>query len=248
MNIFEMSKDNRVQLNQSLIDGIATLQELALSGKPVGCRELARRLDMEPTRVNRLLQTLDHIGIARKTPKRKYTSGPGMHVLSAQSLFASGLINKVVQPLETLRKYNLLVALGMLWRDHVSYLYHAAPGTDTVNALGQHGFYPASKGGVGMALLAERPESEIEALYENKEIDGYPGPDGIIILKHDLQAIKQQGYAFVQTGEDTHTLAIAVGKPAFCAIALSGWISKNSLNELIDALRDVANIINEIPH
>ncbi|PZU27671.1 MAG: transcriptional regulator, partial [Stenotrophomonas sp.] len=33
------------QPNQSLIDGIATLQALASSPEPVGCRELARQLD-----------------------------------------------------------------------------------------------------------------------------------------------------------------------------------------------------------
>ncbi|MDU0354753.1 helix-turn-helix domain-containing protein [Paraglaciecola aquimarina] len=67
-----MSGPPKAQLNQSLIDGIATLQELALSSDPIGCRALARRLNMDPTRVNRLLQTLEHIGIARKTAKRKY--------------------------------------------------------------------------------------------------------------------------------------------------------------------------------
>ncbi|WAJ72124.1 IclR family transcriptional regulator [Catenovulum adriaticum] len=241
-----MTNEKKPQLNQSLIDGIATLQELALSKDPVGCRELARKLDMEPTRVNRLLQTLDHIGIARKTSKRKYTSGSGMHVLSAQALFASGLINKIIEPLESLRKYNLIIALGMLWRDHVSYLYHAAPGMESVNALGRLGLYPASKGGVGMVLLAEQPDHYIEKTYQHKHIEGF-GEDFSAFMA-SIKQIRQQGYSYIQTQTDKHTLAVAVGEPAFCAIALSGWIPENSVAELVQPLKQVAQQINEIAH
>ena len=241
-----MTKEKKVQLNQSLIDGIATLQELALSSEPIGCRELARRLDMEPTRVNRLLQTLDHIGIARKTVKRKYTSGSGMHVLSAQALFASGLLNAAIKPLESLQKYGFIVALGMLWRDHVSYLYHAEPGMDSTAALGRLGLYPASKGGVGIALLAQLTDDVITQLYENREIEGHE--DGIASLLQIVNQTREKGYSYLQTDTDTFTLAVPVGHPAFCAIALSGWISKSSVEELIPRLQDVAKTINESMH
>lgn len=69
------------QPNRSLIDGIATLQALASSPEPVGCREIARQLGLDPTKVNRLLKTLTYLGIARQTANRKYTAGSGMHVL-----------------------------------------------------------------------------------------------------------------------------------------------------------------------
>src|SRR3569623_3112126 len=79
------------QPNQSLIDGITTLQALATSPEPGGCRELARRLHADPTKINRLLKTLAYLGIARQPANRKYTAGPVMHVLAAPSLFASRL-------------------------------------------------------------------------------------------------------------------------------------------------------------
>ncbi|WP_017446899.1 IclR family transcriptional regulator [Gayadomonas joobiniege] len=240
-----MTDKSKVQLNQSLIDGIATLQELALSEDPVGCRELARRLGMEPTRVNRLLQTLDHIGIARKTAKRKYTPGPGMHVLSTQAMFASGLLKSVIKPLESLRKYGLTVAMGMLWRDHVSYLYHADPGMDATEALGRVGIYPATKGGVGMALLAEQSDQAVSRLYQDKEIEGYASSSELL---KQLEEIREQGYAYVQTAEEHYTLAVAVGQPAFCAIAFSGWIAPSMVDELVNPLREIAEVINQIPH
>ena len=63
---------------------------------------MARQLGLEPTRVNRLLKTLAHLGMARQDPDRKYLPGPAMHVLSALSLFGSGLIRRAIGPLESL--------------------------------------------------------------------------------------------------------------------------------------------------
>jgi len=52
------------QPNLSLINGLTCLQELIASPSLVGSRELARRLGLEPTRVNRLLGTLAQLGLA----------------------------------------------------------------------------------------------------------------------------------------------------------------------------------------
>src|SRR3954470_11988766 len=97
------------QPNQSLIDGLSVLQALAVSNEPVGGRALARQLGLEPTRVNRLLKTLAHLGMARQDPDRKYLPGPAMHVLSALSLFGSGLIRRGIAPLESLHPLAELV-------------------------------------------------------------------------------------------------------------------------------------------
>src|SRR5258706_11898625 len=109
------------QPNQSLIDGLTVLQALAVSTEPVGGRALARELGLEATRVNRLLKTLAYLGMARQTPKRKYLPGPAMHVLSAQSLFGSGLIRRALPVLENLQQSGHVVALGVLWRGPVCY-------------------------------------------------------------------------------------------------------------------------------
>ena len=47
-------RNSKTQFNQSLVDGITTLQALATSDHPVGSRELARRLEMDSSKVNRL--------------------------------------------------------------------------------------------------------------------------------------------------------------------------------------------------
>jgi len=84
------------QPNQSLIDGLACLQQLASEREPVGGRELARDLGLEPTRVHRLLRTLAHLGLAQQDAQRRYRPGPGIHVLAAQAMFGSGLLRRAL--------------------------------------------------------------------------------------------------------------------------------------------------------
>jgi DNA-binding IclR family transcriptional regulator len=228
------------QPNQSLIDGIATLQALATSPEPVGCRELARRLDADPTKINRLLKTLAYLGIARQTANRKYTAGAGMHVLAAQSLFASGLINRALPILEGLRRFGHTVALGVLWGDSVSYLFHAPPGIEASRGLGRIGLLPATTSGIGMVLLSELDDDEVREIYADKDIPMFP--EGIEQLLTKLAEVRRLGYARVHVADarDHHVVAVSTGDPAHAGIALSGWIPEAATEPLVAALREAA--------
>ncbi|TFW21834.1 transcriptional regulator [Massilia arenosa] len=231
------------QPNQSLIDGIATLQALASSPEPVGCREIARQLGLDATKVNRLLKTLTYLGIARQTANRKYTAGSGMHVLAAQSLFASGLINRALPVLENLRRYGHTVALGVLWNDSVSYLFHAPPGLEISRGLGRISLLPATTSGIGMVLLAELDDAEVAEIYADKEIPRFPG--GIEELLAKLAEIRVQGYARVHVADERNfdVVAVSTGEPAHAGLALSGWIPEGATAPLVDALRQAAKDI-----
>jgi len=228
------------QPNQGLIDGIATLQALATAPEPVGCRELARRIGLDPTKVNRLLKTLTYLGIARQTANRKYTSGPGMHVLAAQSLFASGLMRRALPLLEGLRRFGHTVALGVLWNDSVSYLFHAPPGMEASRGLGRIGLLPATISGIGMVLLSEQSDERITEIYADKEIPNFPA--GLPALMDKIVEIRRLKYARVHVADDRdhHVVAVSSGDPAHVGIALSGWIPEGSTSELVEALRVAA--------
>lgn len=228
------------QPNQSLIDGIATLQALATSPEPVGSRELARRLDIDTTKINRLLKTLAYLGIARQTANRKYTAGPGMHVLAAQSLFASGLINRALPILEGLRRFGHTVALGVLWGDSVSYLFHAPPGIEASRGLGRIGLLPATTSGIGIILLSELEDDEVRDIYRDKDIPMFA--DGIEQLLAKLGEVRALGYARVHVADerDHHVVAVSTGDPAHAGIALSGWIPEAATEPLVVALREAA--------
>lgn len=228
------------QPNQSLIDGIRTLQALASSPEPVGCRELGRELKLDATKVNRLLKTLSYLGIARQTASRKYTAGPGMHVLAAQSLFASGLLRRALPTLEGLRRFGHTVAMGVLWNDSVSYLFHAPPGIEASRGLGRIGLLPATTSGIGIVLLAELEESEVRALYAERDIPMFS--DGIDALLDKLGEVRAAGFARVHVADDRdhHIVAVSTGDPVHAGIAMSGWIPESATQPLIEALCQAA--------
>jgi DNA-binding IclR family transcriptional regulator len=231
------------QPNKSLIDGIITLQALATSPYPVGCRELARRLNIDPVKVNRLLKTLAYLGIARQTADRKYTAGPGMHVLAAQSLFASGLIRHALPILENLRRFGHTVALGVLWQDSVSYLFHAPPGIEASRGLGRIGLLPATTSGIGIALLSELDDTDVRTLYAGREIPMFP--EGIEQLLMKLAEVRKLGFARVHVADarDHHVVAVSTGDPAHAGVAMSGWIPEAATAPLVEALRAAATEI-----
>lgn len=194
--------------NQSLIDGLACLQALAVTGEPLGGRDLARRLGWNPMRVNRLLKTLAYLGVARQSPDRRYTVGSGMHVLSVQSLLASGLLRRAVEPVQALPWRAHAIALGVLWRDQVCYLFHAAPGQPLTSALGAHPLYPATQSSIGMMLLAHQSEPQIRDLFGDRPIPGYPGGAGRLI--RELKRIRDGGHAYVVQKRSPYTASVAV--------------------------------------
>lgn len=231
------------QPNQSLINGIATLQALATSPEPVGGRELARRLGIDATKVNRLLKTLAYLGIARQTADRKYTAGAGMHVLAAQSLFASGLIRRALPALENLRRFGHTVALGVLWEDNVSYLFHAPPGLEASRGLGRVGLLAASTSGIGVALLSELQDDDVRDLYGDRDIPRFP--DGIESLLTKLAEVRALGYARVHVADDRdhHVISVSTGDPAHAGVALSGWIPESATHAMVEALQEAAKEI-----
>jgi DNA-binding IclR family transcriptional regulator len=231
------------QPNKSLIDGIITLQALATSPDPVGGRELARKLNIDSVKVNRLLKTLAYLGIARQTADRKYTAGPGMHVLAAQSLFASGLIRNALPVLESLRRFGHTVALGVLWQDSVSYLFHAPPGIEAAQGLGRIGLLPATTSGIGIMLLSEHEDADVRDLYAGRDIPMFP--NGIEQLLAKLAEVRRLGYARVHVADerDHHIVALSTGDPAHAGVALSGWIPETATEPLVEALRAAATKI-----
>lgn len=219
------------QPNQSLIDGLAVLQAVAGRSTPIGSRDLARELDLEPTRVNRLLKTLAHLGLAEQDETRKYRPGPAIHVLAAQSLFGSGLIRRAIPHLESLHRHGFIVAMGVLWREQVSYLYHASSGMPAGEALGRAGLFPASRSGIGLALLARSPDGR-----------EFPPP-----LQAELERVRERGYAYIRTddaaaqsGDGLYSLGVALPGPSATAIALSGRITPDQVPALVASLNEAA--------
>jgi len=225
------------QPNQSVASAIECLLHIGTAGRPVGSREAARELGMEHTKANRMLGTLAGLGLAEKTPDRKYIPGPGIHVLAAMSLSGSHLLSAAIKPIEKLRRETkMLVALGVLWRDHVCYLYHAAPGKPIEAAISSMRLYPADRSSIGMLLLSQLPTGQVKALFPKEGAD----------FTNSLQRIAEQEYALIETGNQS--MAVGVSSPYIAGLAVSGSISNRNRESLLRKLRTTAEEIESNIH
>lgn len=153
------------QPNQSLIDGIRCLQYLVTSGRAIGCRELARLMGINATRVNRLLMTMAAIGLTQQDEQRRYLPGPGIHALAAQAIRGSALFSQALPLLERHAPKDIVVAMGVLWEDQVIYIYHSEPGSQMSQALAGFHTLPAWQSVIGMALLASETDDALRARF-----------------------------------------------------------------------------------
>lgn len=207
------------QPNQSLIKGILCLQTMVFEGRPIGTRELARRLNVEHTGINRLMGTLAAIGLAEKNADHKYQAGPGIHVLAAQSLQSSRLLVCALPYIRALMDENLLVSLGVLWRKHICYLFHGNNRRALENGIGASQPFPAFKSSIGTAILASMDQSAVRRTM-------LQGPDRLSkeelnLLTSRINDAVTNGYAMVSHTPASTTIAVAIGKPAIAGLAFA---------------------------
>ncbi len=234
------------QKNKSIEDALKVLMEIAGEGKSCGNRELARRLKMNTTRVNRFLKTLHDAGFLEQDENLRYHSGSGMEVLSAQCLHGSRLLRASLPVISKLLPSDYIIGIGALHRDIVSYLFHAAPQMALAEGLGKLRSFPATYSSIGLMLTALKPVEFIEELYKDKE----PIPGNIKTyneLVDNLKRFKDQNYAVVPSyGEPGfHTMAVPVGKNAIGAIAFAK-IRKDEIKYMLELLNEQASLINQI--
>jgi len=224
---------------KGLIDGLTVMQELTISDQPVSSSELSKKLGLEVTRVNRILKTLAYLGIAHRTNGRKYTPGPGIHVLAAQTIHASGLIQGALPHLEALNQYNHIVALGVLWHDKISYLYHWEPGISTFEALGRLALYPVEKSSIGQVLLSFKSEDHVHHILNGQHHFTKKQLDNIL---EEIALAKEHGYGIVFKPREI-SLAVPVGHPIFAGLALSGNFKEEEVESYLKILNKTAEAI-----
>lgn len=230
------------QPNQSVMDAVRVLQAVTFHSRAVSASEIARELGIEVTRAHRLLRTLSMLGMTFQTRKKRFTPGPAMHVLATQALLNSDLAFAARDHLDRLhRDTGLEVAMGMLWQDYVSYIYHAAPDMPLDAAAGQVSLFPASYSSLGRILMSAMPEEQVRAVYADREIVGYEDV-GIEALLADLRTAREAGFARVERRTRTGrvTLAICVPSRPFAAIGVGGDLAPEQTQPLLARLRQAA--------
>ncbi len=223
-------KNLPAQPNKSLIEGLEGLLALVQRGESVGVRELARELGMTPTRLQRYVGTLAHLGFAAQGEDRRYGPGAGVHVLSAMSLSASGLAGRALEVLPSLNDLGVIVALGMLWRRTVSYVYFSRPGTPVARALGNDSGWPAKESVIGLLLLAHVPEAALQEDF----------PEEAEELGPILAVTRSQGFARLVNDKQEISLAVPVGSPPIAGLAVSGVRCGQDEKQILERLTQAA--------
>lgn len=223
------------QPNQSLLEGLEVLLAVAQSGEPVGVRALGRELGLSPSRVQRYLATLAHLELTDRKPDRRYGTGPGIHALSAISLSASGLAARALTLLPDLAENDRIIALGVLWRSTVNYLYFNTPGHSVSQSLGKANGYPARESSIGLLMLATREESSIRDYFADEA-------EEILPL---LTPIREKGYAVIHRDTGETSLAVPVGDPPVAGLASSGFFTAKEQQSLLTRLQEAADQISE---
>lgn len=229
------------QNNKSIMDGIRCLQEISKQEKPLGCREMARMLHLDPARVNRLLMTLEEEGILIKNSKKKYLPGPGIYVLSAQCLQHSTLINQIFKAIESLpaKKYSL--AVGFLWQTYITYLFHGKPGSGLSSGMKKTNAYYALESSIGHILLANKNMQELKGIFNAEELEKYEYNNN-----YRTKIAKQNYCTLVRKYNKTEIFSIATSLDnfPFAGIAITNIETSHKESDVVSELFEIKASIN----
>jgi DNA-binding IclR family transcriptional regulator len=230
------------QPNRSLIEGMRILQLVMNSAEPSRVVDIARELGLELTRAHRLLRTLTALGFLRQTAGRRYVGGPAVPILASQAMHASGFVQQILPVLQDLLKETgMLVAYGLLWERTVTYLFHAWPGTRIEQAIAGHEVLPATHSRIGLAILSQMDERDVEVFYKNHDTAPFGSLDDLLAK---LRSYREAGFAYdkslvkdKKTPKNERSLALTVSGNPHAAIALGGLIPPGDVPMRLGQLR-----------
>lgn len=236
------------QPNKSVQGSMECLLYLVSRDHPVGIREMARDIGMDPTRVNRLLGTLAQLGFVERTTDRKYRPGSGVHVFSAMAMQNSPLMKAALPHISLLQeKTGLRVALGVLWRTEVCYLYHGHPGQPIHQGIAGHELYPAEHSSIGLTLLSHWTNQEALDLYDHSSREPLTD-EARERLIDNLSQTRERGYGVEATRGGS--IAVPIGAKPVAGLAIAHLtphhpLSDAMIQEALEPLRSTARLIAE---
>jgi len=252
----EMSiKKRPSNLVKSVNRVIDILEELAKQKNGLRVTEISNRLDLPNSSVSRLLSTLAYRSLVTKDEEtNKYNLGLKIFELGSY-IFNDLKICECAKPYlkGLVEEVNETGHLAVLDQGEIVYV-------DKVESLNPIRMYsrrggraPAYCTGTGKAILAYKPEEEIDIMLEHKSLIKHT--DFTITdpyeLKKELQKIRDRGYAFDEEEFQPGVKCIAV--PIFDysgevvgAVGIAGpvmRISKKKCNQMIDLLKKTGRAI-----
>ena len=184
--------------NQSVTRALAILSLLAGASEPLGVREIARRLRLPPSNVQRLVKTLATAGFVEQIElTARYIIGYGAFQVGNAFVAQNSLFSAVMPELYTLAEQGITGFLGVLRKRSVVYL--ATVQSDGPIAIKHR---PGSEThlhstAMGKALLAEMPEDEVRRLLGDGPLPRFTSRTRVTLASvlTDLRSIRHSGFA-----------------------------------------------------
>ena len=184
--------------NQSVARAVDILSLVANAAEPLGVREIARRLALAPSNVQRLIKTLARAGFLEQTEETlRYKVGYRAFQVGSAFVGQSNLYSAVMPELYALAARHITGFLGVL-RDR-SVLYLATVQSEGPIAITHR---PGSRThlhstAMGKALLAEMNDDDVRALLGAHPLPRLTPRTKVSLpqLMKDIETIRRVGFA-----------------------------------------------------
>lgn len=227
----------------------AVLYAFTASDSERGIRELARSLDISPTTVQRIVRSLERVGLLSFSERtQKYALGMGVLRLAAAFSQQNDLISASGPTMERLwRATRETICLHGCINDRRVTIYQLESPHDVRYSAQVGRDYPLHAGSAGRCLLAFLPEDEIERVLSGTElepltVDTITDPAR---LREELARTRELGYA-VSRGECAAG-AVGISAPILSAGRLVAALSIYSLELRMtrERVRELAPVLLE---
>lgn len=197
---------NRPAYSIDSVDNALHLATILLLEGPMRVADAADRLGVARSTAHRLLAMLVYRDFAEQDGNRRYAAGPVLRRTAAVEPVAE-LRSLALPHLQTLSaRVDETVNLMVVVADHVRFLA-SIQGSQVLRVGDREGrMLPAHLASGGRAVLAERPEAEVAALYDGPDWDDV---DVEALLRH-LRKVRRQGFAV--NDQDTESGLTAIGR------------------------------------
>ncbi|MEU0936055.1 IclR family transcriptional regulator [Embleya sp. NPDC005971] len=233
----------------SVDNALRTATMLQLEG-PMTVSEVARRLGVAISTAHRLLAMLVYRDFAVQGPDRTYRVGPVLelaaHSQSAVSRLRAAALPHLRRLVDMLgESANLAVRTGETVRFIAS-----VECTQALRVGSREGMvFPAHRTTVGLVLLAELDDAELESLYaaERWENRAFDRPD-LVELRAELSRVARNGFAVNQSRSERGLVAVGVSVRGADATSVGGLsvsmpsirYDRTRVTQLVATLRSAA--------
>ena len=211
---------------QSLQRAFDLLERLADAGGEASLSELAASSGLPLPTIHRLIRTLVTLGYVRQNSTRRYALGSRLIRLGETASRQFGTWARTYLA-ELVEQVGETANLAVLDGDHVVYVAQV-PSKHAMRMFTEVGRRLLPHGtGVGKAMLAQLPESEVRALLARTGLPAHTpstitDPDALVA---ELARVAERGYAVDEAEQELGVRCLAVpltGAPTLAAVSVSG--------------------------